>query len=75
MPLTSELIIQQLLGALMKMITNTSIVYEVNQIFQEQLPSQWMLNAKSFPDLCYESTGYVVPFQIALDFTFVRAYS
>ena len=75
MPLTSELIIQQLLGAQMKMTTRTSIMYEVNQVFQEQLPSQWMLNAESFSDLCCNSTDYVVPFQIALDFTFVRAYS
>lgn len=49
-------------------------MYEINPIFQEQSPSQWMLSAKSFSDLCYNSIDYTDPFQIALDFAFVHAY-
>lgn len=41
-----KLVIQQLSQVpRWRLITNTSIMYEINQIFQEQSPSQWMLRA------------------------------
>jgi len=75
MPLSSKLIIQQLLGPQLKMIINTSVLDEVNQIFQNYLHSQWMLDAASFSDVCYKRTDGVVPLQIPLAFTFAHCYS